>query len=48
MSANLKVNHKFAIEMTFTIEKHFAILEGIATDIRLNADKRYKKSLENN
>ena len=31
------------------MEKHLpAILEGIATDIRLNADKRYKKSLENN
>ena len=50
MSAELeRLIHKFAIEMTFTIEKHLpAILEGIATDIRLNADKRYKKSLENN
>ena len=50
MSAELeRLIHKFAIEMTFTIEKHLpAILEGSATDIRLNADKRYKKSLENN
>ena len=41
-----KIAHQFAIQMTFVMQKHLPqILEGLAADIRLKADKEYKCSL---
>lgn len=41
-----KIAHQFALQMTFTMQKHLPqILEGIAADIRLKADNKYKCSL---
>ena len=41
-----KLFHVFALEMTTTLEKNLpAILEGIAAQLRLSADSKYKCSL---
>ena len=41
-----KIAHQFAIQMTFVMQKHLPqILESLAADIRLQADKEYKCSL---
>ena len=41
-----KIAHQFAIQMAFVMQKHLPqILEGLAADIRLKADKEYKCSL---
>ena len=41
-----KIAHQFAIQMTFVMQKHLPqILEGLAADIRLKADKEYKCKL---
>ena len=44
-----KLAHQFALQMTFVMQKHLPqILEGIAADIRLKADNKYKCSLLEN
>jgi len=44
-----KIAHQFALQMTFVMQKHLPqILEGIAADIRLKADNKYKCSLLEN
>ena len=41
-----KLAHQFALQMTYVMQKHLPqILEGLAADIRLQADKEYKCSL---
>lgn len=41
-----KIAHQFALQMSFVMQKHLPqILEGIAADIRLKADNKYKCSL---
>ena len=44
-----KLAYNFALEMTDVLEKHLPqILEGIAAEIRMNADSKYKCSLLQN
>jgi len=41
-----KIAHQFALQMTFVMQKHLPqILEGLAADIRLQADNKYKCKL---
>lgn len=41
-----KLAYNFALEMTDVLEKHLPqILEGLAAEIRMNADSKYKCSL---
>ena len=41
-----KLAYNFALEMTGVLEKHLPqILEGLAAEIRMNADSKYKCSL---
>ena len=41
-----KLAYSFALEMTDVLEKHLPqILEGLAAEIRMNADSKYKCSL---
>ena len=41
-----KIAHQFALQMTFVMQKHLPqILEGLAADIRLKADNKYKCKL---
>lgn len=41
-----KLAHQFALQMTFVMQQHLPqILEGLAADIRLKADNKYKCSL---
>ena len=41
-----KIAYKFSLEMTDVIEKHLpSILESIAAELRMKADKMYKKEI---